>query len=87
MPADQLGGVLRAHVLEHVREEQGVEAAGADPSRGPQLLRRVGGQAPVARNLHRAQVVIDPDAGAAQVIEVAADAASHLQHQAELQLA
>ena len=75
------------HVLEDVRKSRESNR----PSRDQLEARSSSGvkrrKPAAAGNLDCPAVAIDADAGAAQVIEVAADAAANLQHQAELEAA
>src|SRR6202022_3778243 len=63
------------------------EAARLRPRRDAELLRDEGREPARAGDLHRAAVVIHAHAASTQVLEVPADAAADLEHEAELEAA
>src|SRR4029079_2900780 len=73
------------HVLDDVRDEQRIEAAGAVVLGGSELAGRECLEPALARRAHA--VLVDVDADAANVEQVAADAAAEVERQPRIETA
>jgi len=79
MLADEVYRGSTAHVLEHVREQQRVEARGLGVRGGAELLGLKCVESGPAGEVHGERIVVYPDRAFAEVAKVAADPASHLE--------